>query len=92
MNKIKLTTTRLFVAAFLLCGLLIIQAQAAPGDLDPSFGNGGIVLSPNPSGSRSANAVAIQSDGKIVAAGESNNGTNANFALARYLGPNAFVP
>ncbi len=33
MKKIKLTTTRLFVAAFLLCGLLIIQAQTASAQL-----------------------------------------------------------
>ena len=30
MNKIKLTTTQLFAAAFLLCGLIIIQTPAAP--------------------------------------------------------------
>jgi len=42
--KIYLTTIRLFVAAFLLCGLLTIQAQAVPGDLDSTFGNGGKVL------------------------------------------------
>ena len=30
MNKIKLTTTQLFVVAFLLCGLMIIQTPAAP--------------------------------------------------------------
>ena len=33
-----------------------------------------------------ANAVAIQTDGKIVAAGSADHGTNSNdFALARYL-------
>jgi len=55
------------------------------GSLDTSFGSGGKVLTPF--GSRSlAWAVAIQPDGKIVAAGFSNNGTNYDFALVRYLG------
>ena len=87
MNKIKLTTTRLF-AAFLLCGLMTLQAQAVPGDLDPSFGNGGRVVTPTGNGDEGANAVAIQADGKIVAAGGSyngaNNGTHNDFKLARY--------
>ncbi len=33
-----------------------------------------------------ANAVAIQPDGKIVVAGQSNNGSNRDFALVRYQG------
>ena len=76
MNKIKLTTIQLFVAAFLLCGFMTIQISAAPGDLDPSFGSGGIVLPLN----LYAYAIAIQPDGKIVAAGEIGN----TFAVARY--------
>ena len=32
-----------------------------------------------------ANSMAIQSDGKLVAAGYSNNGTQNVFALVRYL-------
>ena len=31
-----------------------------------------------------ANAIAIQSDGKIVAAGYVNNGANYDFAVVRY--------
>ncbi len=50
--------------------------QSAPGDLDPSFGIGGKVVTPTGNGDESADAVAIQSDGKIVAVGGSYNGAN----------------
>ena len=69
MKKIRLTITRLSVAAFLLCSSIILQAQAAPGNLDPSFGIGGRVVTPIGNGDEGASAVAIQTDGKIVAAG-----------------------
>ncbi len=83
MNKLKLTITRLFTVAFLLCGLMTIQTQAAPGDLDPSFGSGGIVSPPySPENNFSASAVAIQADGKIVTAGTGS--TNYGFVLARF--------
>jgi uncharacterized delta-60 repeat protein len=65
------------------------DTQAAPGDLDPSFGTGGKVLT-NFSGCSNctnsndgANAAAIQTDGKIVAAGFSST-FEPDFALARY--------
>ena len=85
MNKIKLTTTRLFAFAILLCGLMTIQNQAAPGDLDLSFGNGGKVITPIGNGDEGASAVAIQSDGKIVAAGSWEIiDYFTSFALVRY--------
>ncbi len=84
MTKIKLTTMQLLVACFLLCGLMIIQTPAAPGDLDPSFGSGGIVSPPySPENSFSASAVAIQADGKIVTAGGAGY-LNNDFVLARF--------
>jgi len=43
------------------------------GDLDPSFGNGGIVLASSGQASVIGRAVAIQSDGSIVVAGDSHN-------------------
>ena len=52
------------------------------GSLDTSFGSGGKVTTGN---NGMVNALALQPDGKIVAAGESWNGsTNYVFALARY--------
>ncbi len=58
-------------AAVLLAVLLlsvVVSAQAAPGKLDPTFGKGGKVTTTV--GARSgASAVALQSNGKIVAVG-----------------------
>jgi uncharacterized delta-60 repeat protein len=69
------------VAAILLVALLAASAQAAPGDLDTSFGIGGKVVIDFGPGSNSAAAVVLQLDGKIVAAGTGGSG---HFALARY--------
>lgn len=61
-----------------------------PGDVDASFGNGsgaltGIVVTPvSSTGADAAPAVAIQADGKIVAAGSSYNGSDYDFAVVRY--------
>ena len=49
-------------------------AAAAPGDLDSTFGSGGKVTTPIGSGSAVANGVAVQADGKLVAAGSSTGG------------------
>jgi len=55
------------------------------GALDLSFGNGGKVVTDFAGDSDEARAVAIQSDGKIVAAGNMFNSTTAtDFAVARY--------
>ena len=54
------------------------------GSLDTSFGATGKVTTPIGSGYDYANAVAIQSDGKIVAAGSASNSSNYDFALVRY--------
>src|SRR5262245_38181584 len=60
--------------------------RAADGDLDVTFGSGGIVITGFGGGYDFANALALQSDGKIVAAGETRSGLSGprNFALARY--------
>ncbi len=54
------------------------------GDLDTSFGNNGKVTTAILSNAEYIFDVAVQSDGKIVAAGYSNNGSDNDFALARY--------
>ncbi len=56
----------------------------ADGTLDNSFSGDGKVITPIGTGPNSAYAVAIQSDGKIVAAGMSANGLDYDFTLARY--------
>jgi uncharacterized delta-60 repeat protein/uncharacterized repeat protein (TIGR01451 family) len=59
------------------------SAVAAPGALDPSFGIGGQVTT-DFGGFDSAQAVALQSDGKIVAVGGTASFPSGDFALARY--------
>ncbi len=64
-------------ASLLLCSILLIasqQAAAQAGHLDPTFGNGGIVTTDfgdqqQTGNMATANAVTIQSDGKIVVVG-----------------------
>ena len=55
------------------------------GSLDTSFDGDGKVTTAIGSGADYARSVAIQSDGKIVAAGYSL-GSNSDFALVRYAG------
>jgi uncharacterized delta-60 repeat protein len=54
------------------------------GSLDTTFNTTGTVTTAIGSSYDEANAVAIQSDGKIVAAGFSSNGVDDDFALVRY--------
>jgi uncharacterized delta-60 repeat protein len=54
------------------------------GSLDTSFGTSGKVLTDIAGFSDEAYAIVIQSDGKIVVAGSGGNGSNNDFALARY--------
>ena len=75
------------VLGLLLCLFVALGgpavALAAPGDLDPSFGNGGTVIT-SFGGADVASAVVIQPDGKLVVAGRTNIAGNTVFALARY--------
>ena len=55
------------------------------GQLDNTFGHDGIVTTAlKVNGTSQINSIVLQSDGKLVAAGVSNNGINADFTLARY--------
>jgi uncharacterized delta-60 repeat protein len=56
------------------------------GSLDASFGDGGKVLTDFAGGPDRANALVAQGDGRLVAAGNSEDffGTSLGFALARY--------
>jgi uncharacterized delta-60 repeat protein len=60
-------------------------ALAAPGSPDATFGTAGIVTTPfGGSHNAGANSVAIQSNGKIVVAGQTETNNADAFALARY--------
>lgn len=54
------------------------------GSLDNTFDNDGKLVGTFVQGDTKFNASAVQSDGKVVAAGYTFNGTNAVFLLARY--------
>src|SRR5262249_54988064 len=54
------------------------------GSLDTSFHGTGKVTTAIGPGNDEASALALQPDGKLVVAGRSYNGSNADFALARY--------
>ncbi|MDQ3799015.1 MAG: hypothetical protein M3384_06160, partial [Acidobacteriota bacterium] len=56
----------------------------ADGSLDSSFGAGGIARTNFNNGFDYAEAISLQTDGKIVVAGYSFNGSFYDFALARY--------
>jgi uncharacterized delta-60 repeat protein len=65
----------------------IILARYQDGVLDASFGSGGKVLTDLPNGTEKARSLAIQSDGKIVAAGYLNVSPTSprEFGVTRYL-------
>jgi uncharacterized delta-60 repeat protein len=81
----KLSAGRRVLLAVSVCALaltvLVGVALGAAGDLDPSFGSGGKVTTGiGRYGDDEARAVAVQGDGKIVAAGRSGQ----DFAVVRY--------
>jgi uncharacterized delta-60 repeat protein len=62
-------------------------AQAAGGDLDPTFGTGGQVTTDFSHSTDIAFAVALQPDGKLVVVGttyKNNDYSNEDFAVSRY--------
>ena len=54
------------------------------GSLDNTFDSDGMVITPVGTGNDIAYSIAIQSDGKIILAGYSYNGSSNDFALVRY--------
>lgn len=62
----------------------VVLRYTASGALDASFGAGGVVTTSVGPGDDVARAVAVASDGSIVVAGSSSNGSDDDVALARY--------
>ncbi|MBK6551856.1 MAG: hypothetical protein IPG11_15835 [Flavobacteriales bacterium] len=77
MKNIATTLTALFLA-------LGTTTSAQPGSLDGDFDADGKVTTAFGTGDDFGESVAIQLDGKIVVAGSTKNGTDMDFALARY--------
>jgi len=61
----------------------VTHAQHSPGEADLSFGDHGLVVT-DLGGNDVVYAIAIQANGKIVAAGQTERGGNVDIALARY--------
>jgi uncharacterized delta-60 repeat protein len=78
----------LIAAGAALAALQTAPAHAAPRDLDPAFGNGGVVLTAMGTGYVGANAIAMQADGRIVSAGHGQapnpDGRDDAAAVARH--------
>jgi len=83
----KLHKIKCLLGLVLCIGSISLTVIAAPTDLDPTFGNGGKVVS-SPDGSQSifGYAIALQPDGKIVMAGSraSSVPSPSEFVVARY--------
>ena len=75
-------------AAIMLTWFISPQvAQAAAGDLDPTFGIGGMVMTDLNHSTDIANAVAVQADGKLVVVGTTykhNDFSDEDFVVTRY--------
>jgi uncharacterized delta-60 repeat protein len=62
---------------------MLVRYNIENGSLDTSFGNNGIVITDLGPGDLGY-SVTVQSDGKILVAGQTGNGTDSDFALLRY--------
>ena len=76
--------TAALTCAVSLTLLMLVVALAAPADLDLTFDADGRVTTDFGNDTDQANAMAIQTDGKIVTAGSSFLNSNKEFSLARY--------
>jgi uncharacterized delta-60 repeat protein len=64
---------------------VVLVRYTSDGLLDTSFGNGGVVKTAVGTGNDYGTAISLQSDGKILVAGYTNNGSDDDFLLIRYL-------
>ena len=76
-------------AAAAVAAVLTVAALAAPGKLDPGFGNGGVVVTATApdAGGDFQNGLVIQRDGRILVGGESDLGAAAGglqWRISRY--------
>lgn len=69
----------------LITALITGLVQAQSGWLDTTFNSSGIVISSSQGSENGGEAIAIQSDGKIVVAGVNNPGSGNDIQLLRYL-------
>lgn len=81
-----MTRTLPFIYAIIIFFISAVPALAAPGDLDTSFGAGGIAITTVPGSTFAAStAVVVQPDGKLLVSFSSNSASSGfNMTLARY--------
>jgi uncharacterized delta-60 repeat protein len=85
MHRKKLWLLMCMAVAIFVAVSQVLVVYADPGDLDTTFSVDGMQTTDFFVDSDGAQGVAIQADGKIVAAGFASNGANdLDFALARY--------
>ena len=72
------------IAAGSSYGLFALARYNPDGSLDSSFGANGTTTTLVGTGGNQINAVRIQADGKIIAAGSATDATGTHFALARF--------
>ena len=91
-SRPRRATLKLTAALAVLSLTAAPSALATPGDLDSTFGSGGIALTPVGSDDY-VRDLAVQADGKIIAAGASSaDGTTYRFALARHNADGSLDP
>jgi uncharacterized delta-60 repeat protein len=74
--------------------ILLARLNGADGSFDPTFGSNGLVLKTVP-GNPTVKGLALQSDGKIVTAGQGwglPGSTDGYFAVTRFLGDTPLAP
>ena len=86
MKNLNAVFSAAMVVLLTMAAATVSQAQTTAGNLDPTFGTGGIVRTDFAGNIDQANAVAIQPNGQIIAAGSSfsNSKTVEDFIVARY--------
>jgi uncharacterized delta-60 repeat protein len=81
----KIVVAESYQAPFCQSGGFLTTRYLPDGSLDPGFGEGGFAFTQVGSCSAvEADAVALQLDGKIVVAGQSDNSVGTAFTLVRY--------
>jgi delta-60 repeat domain len=90
-NSIEIARRTATPFCFLITAIIILvslltphRAEAAAGDLDPRFGNGGVAITDFAQTEDYAYSVAVQADGKIVVSGQSGIYPDLHSALVRY--------
>ena len=86
MKQLKVIFSAAMMVLLTIAVAIMTQAQTTAGNLDQSFGTGGTVRTDFAGNIDQANAVAIQPNGQIIAAGSSfsNSKTVEDFIVARY--------